>query len=94
MIYEPLPVHTAEQLEAMSEREYRSYETRLRRAADRQGLRLEKSRQRDPNAALYGTYQLVDIAGNYVVYSNSALQRGYGLGLDDVAQYLTEGGDE
>jgi hypothetical protein len=31
---------------------------RLRRAAQRQGLTLSKSRRRDPRATDYGTYQL------------------------------------
>jgi hypothetical protein len=35
-------------------------ENRLRRAAERRGLRLEKSRRRDPGAIGYGTYQLID----------------------------------
>jgi hypothetical protein len=34
-------------------------ENRLRRIASRQGLRLEKSRQRDPTALDYGKYSLV-----------------------------------
>ena len=33
---------------------------RLRRIASRQGLRLEKSRQRDPMALDYGKYSLVN----------------------------------
>ena len=35
-------------------------ENRLRRIASRQGLRLEKSRQRDPMALDYGKYRLVN----------------------------------
>ena len=35
-------------------------ENRLRRMASRQGLRLEKSRQRDPMALDYGKYSLVN----------------------------------
>jgi hypothetical protein len=34
-------------------------ENRLRRRASRQGLRLQKSRQRDPMAIDYGKYSLV-----------------------------------
>jgi hypothetical protein len=37
-------------------------ENRLRRAAERQGLTLSKSRRRDPRAKDYGTYQLGDRA--------------------------------
>jgi hypothetical protein len=88
MSYQPMPVYTAEQLDAMSEREYRSYETRLRRAADRQGLRLQRSRLRDPRSYGYGTYQLIDVDTNGIVYADWALQRGFGLDLADVAHYL------
>ena len=35
-------------------------ENRLRRMASRQGLRLERSRQRDPMALDYGKYRLVN----------------------------------
>ena len=35
-------------------------ENRLRRIASRQGLRLQKSRQRDPMALDYGKYSLVN----------------------------------
>jgi|tagenome__1003787_1003787.scaffolds.fasta_scaffold18399787_1 hypothetical protein len=86
MIYEPLPVLDAEQLNAMSEQEYRSYETRCRRAAERQGLRLERSRRRDPRAYDYGTYQLVDPNTNTL--AAWGLESGYGLGLADIAEYL------
>jgi hypothetical protein len=34
-------------------------ENRLRRMAERQGLRLVKSRRRDPRAIDYGTYRLM-----------------------------------
>jgi hypothetical protein len=36
-------------------------ENRLRRAADRAGYQLMKSRSRDPHAVDYGLYALVDI---------------------------------
>ena len=38
----------------------RATELRLRRRAERQGLRLEKSRLRDPDAFEFNTYRLVD----------------------------------
>ena len=43
-------------------------ENRMRRIANRQGLRLVKSRRRDPRALDYGRCMLVDIATNTVVY--------------------------
>jgi hypothetical protein len=61
-------------------------ENRLRRAADRQGLRLEKSRQRDPRATLYGTYHLVDEGTNALAVWGS--QGGYGLSLDEIEDAL------
>jgi len=63
-------------------------ENRLRRAAARQGLRLEKSRRRDPRALDYGTYQLVNPFNNTLVAGN--LNQGYGLTLDDVERALNE----
>ncbi|BBX22948.1 hypothetical protein MTER_23590 [Mycolicibacter terrae] len=64
-------------------------ENRLRRSAARQGLRLEKSRTRDPQGSDYGTYQLVDVATNTIAKCGS--QRGYGLGLNEINQVLNEG---
>jgi len=65
-------------------------ENRLRRAAERQGLMLKKSRRRDPRAVDYGGYMLVDIATNGVVAGTGALGRPH-WSLDDVETYL-EGG--
>lgn len=42
-------------------------ENRVRRMARRQGLRLVKSRRRDPRALDYGLYTLVDIESNATV---------------------------
>ncbi|MDN5771128.1 MAG: hypothetical protein L0H24_09570 [Microlunatus sp.] len=59
---------------------------RLRRAAQRQGLRLEKSRSRDPRAIGYGTYHLVNLATNTLeVYGNG---HGFGLNLDEIETAL------
>jgi hypothetical protein len=73
----------------MAEQDYKVLENRLRRAAERQGLRLEKSRARDPRAIDYGTYQLIDIATNTRA-SGGSQQRGYGLGLHEIARALDE----
>ena len=77
------PIPTLAVLEAMTPREVKTLETRLRRAAERQGLRLDKSRRRDPHALDYGTYQLVDIETGDPM--PSPLETGYGLDLIDVA---------
>jgi hypothetical protein len=60
-------------------------ENRLRRAAERQGLRLAKSRRRDPNAADYDHYWLIPPG-----------HRGYPLGvlgvtLDAIEEELATG---
>ncbi len=61
-------------------------ENRLRRMAQRQGLALQKSRQRDPWAYGFGTYQLVDPYSNTLAAGDT--QHGYGLDLDQVAAAL------
>jgi hypothetical protein len=50
-------------------------ENRLRRMADRQGLRLEKSRRRDPRAVDYGKYMIVDQATGAVVVGTGPIGR-------------------
>lgn len=54
-------------------------ENRLRRAAERQGLRLVKSRRRDPRALDYGRWEILNGDGRPVTD---------GLTLDDVEAYL------
>lgn len=66
----------------------KSRETRLRRMADRQGLRLEKSRRRDPRAVDFGAYMLVDMQTNAVVAGTGEIGRPH-WSLDDVERYLT-----
>lgn len=63
-------------------------ENRLRRMAERQGLRVEKSRRRDPRATDFGTYHLVDVETNTIVAYG--LQSGYGLSLDEIEAALNE----
>lgn len=70
----------------MTDQQRKVLQNRLRRAAERQGLRLEKSRLRDPRAIGYGTYQLTDERANSVVAADH--ERGYGLDLHAVARYL------
>ena len=84
-------IPTVEEIEAMTDLEYKVLENRLRRAAERQGLRLEKSRRRDTRAIDWGTYQLVDPYNNTLIAYG--LQSGYGLDLSDIAEQLF-GGDE
>jgi len=55
------------------------HENLLRRMADRQGYTFTKSRRRDPRALDYGTYTLIDVAGNEFA----------GLSIDAVEAILT-----
>lgn len=66
----------------------RTREQRVRRAAARQGLRLERNRVRDPRALDFGTYRLVDTFTGVATHSNT--RTGYGLTLDDVERILNE----
>ena len=70
-------------------------EVRLRRMADRQGLRLVKSKRRDPHAIDFGKYMLVE-AGTPTVVAG-ADREGHQVNgterlefsLDNVEAYLT-----
>lgn len=62
-------------------------ESRLRRAAARQGLSVAKSSRRNTQAPDFGTYMLTDPHTNAVVALG--LLSGYGLTLDDVETELT-----
>jgi len=62
-------------------------ETRLRRLAERRGLRLQKSPRRDPHASDFGTYQLVDAREGWIVAEQPAGQ-GYGMTFDDIEEWL------
>lgn len=64
-------------------------ETRLRRMAERQGLRLVKSRRRDPRAIDYDRWMIVDPYRNAVVTGAEVTGRP-NLTLDDVEAWLTE----
>ena len=54
--------------------------------AERQGLRLEKSRLRDPRAIGYGGYMLIEVKSNLVMYGDKPYP--YCGSLDDMAWYL------
>jgi hypothetical protein len=62
------------------------HENRLRRLAERQGLRLSKSRRRDQTAPDFGSYQLEDRSTGVVVLKR--LEAGFGLSLDDAEERL------
>ncbi len=64
-------------------------ENLVRRMAHRQGLRLEKSRRRDPLALDYGTYALVNAKTGVLMASGR--DSDYGLTIDQVEQLLKAG---
>jgi len=64
-------------------------ENRLRRMAERQGLRLERAWRRDPGAPGRGGYQLVHPYTRAIVHAGRDPRTGDGLDLDGVEAYLT-----
>jgi len=62
-------------------------ERRLRRRAAAQGLQLMKSRCRESQGFVYGTYGLVHLDLNAWVASCGG--GGYGLDLDEIEDWLT-----
>lgn len=72
------------------QRELRTREIRMRRKAARQGLMLQKSRRRDPDALDYGGYQLVDPGTNALVFGE-LVGRFFGASLDEIEDYLSGG---
>ena len=64
----------------------KAHENRARRAAERQGLTLSRSRRRDPRSLGFGTYGLRDAATGAVVLGDD--RTGYGHDLDAVERYL------
>jgi hypothetical protein len=59
-------------------------ENRLRQMAARQGLRVEKSRRRDPRALDYGVFWLIEDRTNVLVCGDLDL----GTDLDEIEAYL------
>ena len=72
------------------EQEDKVRENRLRRAADRQGYRLTKSRSRDPNAIDFGLYALIDIRIGGAVNPAIAERWVCSWTLDEVEEFLTK----
>lgn len=66
-------------------------ENRLRAMAERQGLKLSKSRRRDPRAMDFGGWMIVDSFTNSIVAGELNSPRA--LSLDEVEAYLTGGDD-
>jgi hypothetical protein len=67
-------------------------ENRLRRMAQRQGLRLLKSRRRDPNARDYGGFALIKPDGNSAEHGFDPWP--YSATLDEIEEVLKRRGAE
>ena len=63
-------------------------ENRIRRMAARQELQLQRSPRRDPNAAGYGRYRLIDPMNNTVVYGS--FPRDFSCTLDEIEAWLLQ----
>lgn len=83
---------TIDEINAMTDQDFKVFENRLRRVAQRQHLRLEKCRTRDPRAVGYGTYRLADPSTKAVEVGDT--NDGYGLDICEVHRLLTEGGEK
>lgn len=84
-----LTVPNDAEVEAMTDRQFTTYEAKVRRAAHRMGFVLNKSRRRDPRALDYGTYQLVDARTNRLEVGDH--NNGYGVALNEVHAVLVSG---
>jgi hypothetical protein len=73
------------ELKAMTPEQFKVYENRLRRSADRQGYKVEKSRRRDERAITYQRYRLVDLLDGSVIGAGGF---GYALDVREVAVKL------
>ena len=62
---------------------------RLRRAADRQRLRLTRSRRRDPRAVDFDGWMIIDLDTNGILAGGHPYA--YSLSIDDVEDFLNSG---
>jgi hypothetical protein len=74
------------------DQEAKTREARLRRAAERQGMILRRSRRRDPRALTYGRYWIV-ATGGVIGAGSSQGEVGDppGMSMDEVETYLAGG---
>jgi len=73
------------------DKETKVRENRLRRAADRRGLKLSKSRSRDPSAIDFGRYALIDVESGGTVHAVRADRWIHCLSLEEVEDWLGMG---
>ena len=65
----------------------KAMENRLRRKADRMGMRLTRSRRRDPDAIDFGCYALIDLENGGYCFGQNALGTP-GATLDEIREFL------
>jgi hypothetical protein len=65
-------------------------ENRLRNMADRYGLRLSKSRSRDPRAIDHGLYALLDVRTGGAINRAIADRWIHSWSIDEIEAYLSE----
>jgi hypothetical protein len=75
-------------LKAMSANEFKTFENRLRRAAERRGLFLSRSRTRDPKGIDYNRYALLDMVNGGAVNPAIADRWQHSWTLKQVCDYL------
>lgn len=63
-------------------------ENRLRRIAERRGMKIEKSRRRDPKAIDFGGYMLIDVSTNAVITGGSPYP--YSASIEDIEEHLKD----
>jgi len=63
---------------------------KLRRVAERQGMKLHKVRRYDPKAIDYGTFYLWDTRHNALIFPASYEETGIGASLEEIEEYLTK----
>ena len=85
-------IPTPDELNSMTDVQFKTCENLARRMAARQGLQLEKCRARDPRAIGFGTYHLADPDTNTLVAWGHP--NGYGLALSEIFRALTEGDEK
>jgi hypothetical protein len=72
----------------MTDTPEKAREIRLRRAAQRQGFTVARSRSRNPRTADYGYYAIADMNTN--AWEAGISTTGHSMTLDDVEEWLTD----
>ena len=79
-----MQIHTPAELKAMSPRDYKVLDNKLRRMVQRRGYQLSKSRVRDPWAIGYGVYWIINPKNNSIEAGDPQ----NGMTLSEVERWL------